>query len=329
VPILEKVAERTVCIAGETRPMCHCATLVQLPSGELCAAWYEGSYEMAKDSIIAGSTTIGLVNWNGSADPRFQWDEPKTLIDLPDLAVGNPVLSLGSDQTLWLFFVVVHGETWPSSRIALAPVEPEAVSSAPIPWPLELSICPTGFMTKNKAIKLSSGTILLPVYDERTTTPFVLRSADGGKSWRIYGETTTAYGCAEQPTLVELPTGVVFMLLRTNKGEVWKSYSVNQGLTWTSAEPTDLPNPNSGIDMVQTPKGRIVLVMNDDRRSRHRLVAVVSEDQGLTWGSKQVIHDVGAGEVSYPTIIKDRDGFLHLLYTYQRTEIRHVVFRET
>ena len=283
--ILEKIAEKNICRTGIERSMCHSTAGVELPNGELLTAWYEGKYEMATNSVIAISTTEGYSSWRRQIDGKnnFKWKEPEIFIDIPETAVGNPVLLTGKDGMIWLYFVVLHGQSWTTSRIALTPLYPEKVSERAIPWPLELSNCPTGFMTKNKPLRLKSGVLLLPIYDEKSTTPLVLRSTDDGGSWYIYGETTTGFGCAEQPTLVELPDGTILMLTRTNKGRIWKSYSYNQGLTWTSSEPTEMANPNSGIDMVFTSQGRLILILNDSSFSRNRLVAMISNDQGKTW----------------------------------------------
>ncbi len=59
----------------------HCATLVEIPPGELLAACYAFSYETAPDSRILVS--------------RFQdgrWTASETAVDFPGVAVGNPVL---------------------------------------------------------------------------------------------------------------------------------------------------------------------------------------------------------------------------------------------
>ena len=37
------------------------------------------------------------------------------------------------------------------------------------------------------------------------------------------------------------------------------------------------------------------------------------------------LEDVPGGELSYPSVIQTRDGLVHILYTWQRKSIRHLV----
>ena len=62
---------------------CHASTIVELPNGDLLAAWYAGTKEKAKDvAVLAARLPKG-----GS-----QWTKPYVLADTPDHSEGNPVL---------------------------------------------------------------------------------------------------------------------------------------------------------------------------------------------------------------------------------------------
>lgn len=324
-----------VCETGSLRPMCHAASVSGLPNGELVAVWYEGSYETARDSVIMATTTCGYGNGWSTRDHTVSWSwrKPEVLVRIHGSAVGNPTIFITPDGMARVFFVILKGDLWTSSQIAEYRFQPAAngeqglgipdIACADIRF---IPNCDVGWMTKNKLLELPEGTWLLPIYDEVHTYPLVLRSQDQGVSWRIYGD-TTAIGVAEQPTLAELADGRILMLTRTKRGRIWSAYSYNRGLTWTASQPTALPNPDSGIDLVRTKTGRFIVVLNDLERGRERLSVMVSEDCAGSWGFRQVV-DPSGGEISYPVIYAAPNGLIHILYTWQRIKIRHCIFEE-
>jgi alpha-L-fucosidase len=57
---------------------------------------------------------------------------------------------------------------------------------------------------------------------------------------------------------------------------------------------------------------------------RKKLNVAVSTD-GLTWKDVYHLEDKENGEYSYPAIIQDGKGLVHITYTSDRKNIRHVV----
>jgi predicted neuraminidase len=325
----ELVSKVDIGFAPPERPMCHGATIAELPDGRLIAAWYEGSYELDKRSAIVMST---------SYSPGWSWTAPRVAAAMPGLAVGNPVLFVTPQGDVLLFFVIVYGRTWTSSKIAvrriaqceLAPAGPGGDPQlSPVysedTWP-RLICDHEGWMTRNKPIALGPDEWLLPVYDEALWCPMVLATRDAGRSWREYGD-TTMYGVPIQPTLVELTDGRILMLTRTNRGRVWRSFSYNRGATWTVCQPIELPNPDSGLDAVRAGDGTLLLCMNDAERGRDRLVITESRDEGESWHQRTLVDESRGGEVSYPAIVAGSNGLIHVAYTWERVSIRHAVFR--
>ena len=87
---------------------------------------------------------------------------------------------------------------------------------------------------------------------------------------------------------------------------------------------TEMPNPNSGIDAVTLRDGRHLLVYNHTTKGRSPLNVAVSSD-GRTWQAALVLEDQPRSEFSYPAAIQSRDGLVHIVYTWQRQRIKHVV----
>lgn len=162
----------------------------------------------------------------------------------------------------------------------------------------------------------------------RVWSVWVERSTDQGRSWSRHGPVTVPdqqFGVI-QPTLWETPDHIVRMYMRSTErlGRIMASSSTDGGRTWTPALRTGLPNPNAGIDLVRLSDDRLILVYNHLQRGRNAIHLAVSDDQGDTWGSPQLL-EAGEGELSYPAVIQTHDGNIHITYTWNRTHVRHLV----
>jgi len=111
------------------------------------------------------------------------------------------------------------------------------------------------------------------------------------------------------------------------QGRIATCWSQDEGRTWSRMELTELPNPNSGIDAVVLRDGRAVLCYNPAVPApgewggpRTPLVLAVSED-GENWRDVGTLEN-GPGEYSYPAVIQDADGSVHVAYTWRRRAIR-------
>jgi predicted neuraminidase len=100
------------------------------------------------------------------------------------------------------------------------------------------------------------------------------------------------------------------------------------GLTWSSPRAIDLPNPNAGIHALPLSSGSILMAFNDSKRHRENLKLAVSKDGGQSWTRIATLEDTPGEEFSYPTMDRDADGRIHLVYTWRRNRIKHAVFNE-
>jgi predicted neuraminidase len=102
--------------------------------------------------------------------------------------------------------------------------------------------------------------------------------------------------------------------------------SDDAGLTWSRPEGVDLPNPDSGLDAIRLTDGRLLLAFNDSRNSRENLRLAISVDEGRTWSRVATLADEPGGDFSYPFLMQARSGDIHLVYSWQRKAIKHVIF---
>src|SRR5690606_23587899 len=125
----------------------------------------------------------------------------------------------------------------------------------------------------------------------------------------------------------ESEPGKVHMLVRSSAGAIYRSDSEDYGKTWSPAYRTELPNPNSGIDLVKLLDGTLALLYNPDGKnwgSRGTLLLAFSQDNGQTWPEEIEIEKAGEdSEFSYPAIIS-WDNQIALTYTWERSDIAFV-----
>ena len=191
------------------------------------------------------------------------------------------------------------------------------------------------------AIILKNGNILLP-YQHYPVTPEennrlftegkygwsadidhvesgVLISKDGGLSFEKGGFVSTDIGGGRlpvrwqwtEPTIVELSNATIVMLLRYNgTGYLWKSESLDGGITWSEPEQTCIPNPDNKPLLFRLDEKRIALLntptSNCGLDNRYPLSVWISDDDLQTWKYKKNVCDFD-GAYSYPSAIMSND----------------------
>lgn len=153
-------------------------------------------------------------------------------------------------------------------------------------------------------LRHSSGRLIVPTYEAVEPYDYVddfqfgaYLSDDGGESWyrsETWREGYSPRGLME-PQVAELDDGTLLASIRTTTGRVFFSTSEDRGETWSMAEMSDLPAPESNTSLRQLPHNTDLLHLwndgnyyePDEAYSRTPLTAAVSRDGGETWENKR------------------------------------------
>jgi alpha-L-rhamnosidase len=185
---------------------------------------------------------------------------------------------------------------------------------------------------KNKAVQLEDGTILLPTADRNGLFPggdlMLNRSTDGGETWEgLPGIDDGNVDRAIQPAIMVHTDGTLQMLAR-GYGKLPTTWSYDNGNTWTPLEDSILPANWAGIDAHTLRDGRHFVVYNhcpsEGKGPRDFLNLSVSYD-GVHWSAGLVLGIGNDGQLSYPSLTQSRDGLVHVVHTWHRDSIAHLV----
>lgn len=320
--IWQKTGEELV-VAAPPFKQCHASTLVELAPGRLMAAWFGGSAEGAKDVVI----------WTSMLE-KGTWSKPVVVAsgiinDTLRYPTWNPVLFRDQKGLLRLFYKVGPNprEWW---GMVISSSNRGQTWSAPVRLP-------DGVLgpIKNKPVQLADGSILAPSSTETGTAwrAHIERSTDGGRTWKFIPIDTAGLLDVIQPSILQYADGRLQVVGRSKQSQVMQAWSNDRGKTWGKLSPTSLVNPNSGIDAVTLKNGLQLIVYNPDVpgkdwwNGRSKLRVAVSED-GTNWSDVTVLENGTKEEFSYPAVIQTPDGKVHITYTYDRKNIKHVVLEQ-
>jgi predicted neuraminidase len=305
-------------------PSCHAGTICQTRDGALVAAFFGGTKEQHPDvciylsRLVAGTWSNPVCVADGTSDDGS-----------PRQPTWNPVLFQPRGKPLMLFYKVGPS---PSAWRGMVKTSDDDGRTWSRPHCL-----PPGILgpIKNKPVQLDggdgrAGDIICPTSVESPQFGWRVcfeRSSDGGWSWSssLFVEQDADVKAIQPSILVHGPTRLQ-ALGRTKSGKMFETWSNDAGHTWSKLALIGLPNCNSGTDAVTLRDGRHLLAYNHSAVEKVRvpLNLAISED-GKTWKSAAVLEDEPPGQYSYPAIIQSSDGLVHVLYTWKRLRMKHVI----
>jgi predicted neuraminidase len=178
-----------------------------------------------------------------------------------------------------------------------------------------------GWFTRTHPIELPSGRMIVPMYSDGYSFGIMALTDDAGKTW-FASEPIVGYG-GIQPSVVLRNDGTLVAFLRDNgppPKRIHISYSKDEGMSWTAAADTELPNPGSSCEAIRLRDGTWALVYNDTERGRNSLAISLSDDEGRTWKWKRHIErdeeQPSPSSFHYPSVIQAGDGIIHVTYSY-------------
>ncbi|MEP6945639.1 MAG: sialidase family protein [Acidobacteriota bacterium] len=313
--------------------------MAEFADHQLHAVWFQGSREGGADVALY---TSELDRSTG------KWNAPKMLIEREHASteigrrlktLGNPVLFTARNGRTWLFFVTVSlfgwsggdvnfqwtdnsGETWtPAKRINLSPIPH------------------SGTLVKGSVLEYADGTLGLPVYrsyDQYSFAEFVRLDASG----EVLRSVTMSNGSRGglQPSVVPLNDKTAVAFMRYNGDDpkrILRSETDDAGQSWTTPSKTDLPNPDSAVAAIGLSDHSMIMVFNNSTEYRNVLTLARSTDTGATWKLIHTFNEAEAGtdgvsdERSYPSLLRTENGDIHLVYTWKRRKIKHIIFNES
>jgi len=307
----------------------HGASIAELANGDLLAAWYGGSDETRPDVAIY---TSRLDRRSGG------WSPPIIVADRHDLAlpvksVGNPVLFADSNGVA-LFYVAVISGGWSGATTAFK-TSRDGVHWSDARQVIASPLFGLGILVRGAPAAYDDGTIALPVYYELGAKwPAIARVDRDGHVLEL--DRIPDRRALIQPTLVVTSRDDATMLFRyssRNPLSVTMAFTSDAGRHWSGVAGTPLVHRDSGIAAVRTSNG-LLAFYNNTAWDRRDLSIAWTPDNGRHWSMPKPIERdttpdyVVRREYSYPYAIRTRDGRTHVVYTWQRTRITHVVFND-
>jgi predicted neuraminidase len=301
----------------------HSASVDSLGNNQLIATWFAGSHEGAPDVKI----------WQ-SFYQNDTWTMAKAVVDKELIAnslkvlvrkVGNPVVYRSYDGTLYLFVVYVSFGGWSGSKVVYFKSYDNGLHWL-APKPIILSaVFNISNLIRTNAISLQDGSFYLPIYHEVIFKYPELAYFDKNGNFIEMRKIKNALRVI-QPSFVPINQRIAYIYLRNHMEEdlpLYMQTSYDYGYSWSHLIKTNIENQDSSLATIRLPSGLLVMVRN--LFHRNNLIVSASKD-GYHWFDvfsleKGIVHD----EFSYPSI-KYSDGYINILYTWQRKNIKHVRF---
>lgn len=303
--------------------MAHSVTFAVLNNGDLQAFWFAGSHEGQPDVKIWSSKYI-----HGKWTMATQVLSPGILSEKLGFYVkkiGNPaVYHDTTNNRLYLFVVSVGGiGGWAGSRLNYITSDDDGYT-----WsnPKMLVLSPffnISTLNRTLGLSLSGGGFYLPVYHEMMHTyPELIRFDPLGN---FIGQIRmTSQFDLLQPAVLPITDNIGYGFFRNNTHHndiLYMQATVDGGVSWNKPIATNLHNHDSSIAVYRLNYKNYLMVHNVGN-DRSKLVLAKSHD-GVFWNDFMVLENDREKEFSYPVIIA-HDGFVDILYTWQRKQIKHV-----
>lgn len=183
-------------------------------------------------------------------------------------------------------------------------------------------------LARTQPVPLLDGGFALPSYHELFTKHGEMLRLDA-QGRVLDKERMPGGGPLLQPAVAPIPEKGEFLALLRNAGPKPRRIAVavlrdGEG-RWFARPYLALPNPDSSVALLRLSDGRLLLACNPLPDGRRKLSLFLSSDFGRNWLEAFSVEDgpEEGGEFSYPSLLRDREGMIHLAYTWNRRKIAH------
>ncbi|MEO6320594.1 MAG: exo-alpha-sialidase, partial [Polaromonas sp.] len=275
----------------------------------------DGSLMLWMVNVSLGGWAGSSITWLRSTDEGLTWSSPRRLVTSPFLNIstlvkGAPIFYQDGQIGLPVYheFVTKFAEI-----LRLSP-QGQVLDKTRIP----------GSHTSLQPVLLVSGPKHAQVYMRSGKSTAVMTSAtdDAGKTWSATRATPWINPDSALAGVVT-GTGQQWLALNTNRKnrEVLALLQTAAGGSFEGAIPWTVeasPNPGARLSV-----GDYERLLSDELKARG---ASPAHAQAYIESAKRQLcgADTCAQEFSYPYLLQSRDGYLHLVYTWHRSRIKHV-----
>ena len=277
----------------------HSSSIVELPNGDLLVCWFHGSGERTADDVL-----IQAARWNHATaqvdralharrHPRLPRNQPRPLPGFPPAPFFLwPLIVAHKWETALMKYRISTDYQQPSGppkwefqdNIVLIPKDIVALTRTS---PRRCRRNRPARRTRQTPDRTSRGRVLLPhglVHPHASAGAAVrphpgadvlrrllLRHHGHQRRWRIHLECQRAHRRRRLHPALGSPQedGTLVAYLRDNGPPPKRahiSFSKDDGVTWTRARDTDIPNPGTSLENIRLRNGNWIMVYNDLER---------------------------------------------------------------
>jgi len=286
------------------------ASSIEEHNGQIYLSWY--AYEEKEH-------THGQIVISKFSKEIGDWTKGKFIFpDYDKASCGNPVIFSFAGK-LHIFFVVLRGGYWDKAQIYTSTMNDDESWTNP-----ERVNTEAGIMVRHRPI-INQDQATICAYDEKTMSTILYKFSSNLKSWTKFSEFSGEY---IQGDILQFSPKEWQMYLRAagDNTHVMKALSANGGATWEIARDTPLLCPLSGIAAIKLSNDQILVCNNHtEQHKRNPLSLSLSSSKGVSFELGPYHIDKSPIELSYPSLLQDSDGNIHISYTYNRKMIKHIL----
>jgi predicted neuraminidase len=290
----------------------HGSTVVELPNGDLLAAWFQGSGERWADDVAIMGARLRA--------GKDKWTRPFVMADVPEFPDINPILFLDHQDRLWLMWYTVIANQWETSLPKYRISENYMAPDGPPQWSWQdvLHVKPgdraeRGIQPGDRFVKsverqveeyaeyISQNNdmpqqivksmvdrwkedLLSKARGENMISKGRLYDAQGGSTEQQLGYAyfrRVGWQTKNKPVIVD-KNRIIVPLYSDGFSFSLMAITDNGGENWRFSEPLVGPG-NIQASIARKADGTLVAYMRDNGPPPHRLHVASSKDNGLTW----------------------------------------------